>query len=315
MKTNTKKILVSGSIAYDRIMDFPGFFKDHILPEQTHILNVSFTLGRTEESFGGTGGNIAYNLALLKQPVTLLGVVGGDFLSYQKWLSKNKVDISQIKIFKNEPSTSAYIMTDKADNQISGFYPGPTDYKNCAVVKKIKSPFLAIVSPDYKARMISYIKFYKQMDLDYIFDPGQQITSFSATDLKKCIKGSKALMGNDYEIKMILQKLAIDLSALQKLTDILVITKGANGSEIYQANKKINIKPVKVNKIIDPTGAGDAYRAGFIKGLALGLDLRQSGQLASTIAAYAVEQKGTQKHRFNLKDFLNRYKKNYKEIL
>jgi adenosine kinase len=307
-----KKILVSGSIVYDRIMDFPGLFSDHILPDQTHILNVSFTLERTDESFGGTAGNIAYNLALLKEPAVLLGLVGHDFTRYGQWLKKNKIDFSLVKQSKKEATASAYIMTDKADNQISGFYPGPMDVEYCALVRKIKNPSLAIVSPDFKPRMMTYVRLYKEMGLDYIFDPGQQITSFTASELHRVIKGSKILIGNDYEIKLILDKLNLVHDKLEKLVDILVITKGADGSEIYSKDGQINIKPVKVKKVIDPTGAGDAYRAGLIKGLVSGASLEKSAQLASTIAAYAVEQQGTQAHKFTLKEFTNRYKQNYK---
>ena len=310
--TNNKKILVSGSIVYDRIMDFPGLFADHILPDQTHILNVSFTLERTDESFGGTAGNIAYNLALLKEPAVLLGLVGHDFTRYGQWLKKNKIDFSLVKQSKKEATASAYIMTDKADNQISGFYPGPMDVEYCSLVKKIKNPSLAIVSPDFKPRMIAYVRLYKEMGLDYIFDPGQQITSFTASELHRVIKGSKILIGNDYEIKLILDKLNLAHDKLEKLVDILVITKGADGSEIHSKDGQINIKPVKVKKVIDPTGAGDAYRAGLIKGLVSGASLEKSAQLASTIAAYAVEQQGTQAHKFTLKEFISRYKQNYK---
>lgn len=312
MKTNNKKVLVSGSIVYDRIMVFPGLFKDHILPNQTHMLNVSFTLQRTDESFGGTAGNIVYNLALLKEPAMLLGLVGHDFARYSKWLKKNKINFSKVKQSKEEPTASAYIMTDKADNQIAGFYPGPTDVKYCSLVKKISKPSLAIISPDFKPRMIEYVRLYKEMGIEYIFDPGQQVISFTASELRRVINGAKVLIGNDYEIKLILNKLKFSSKKLEKLIDILVITKGAQGSDIYSKEGKIKIEAVKVKNIIDPTGAGDAYRAGFIKGLVAGADLQKSGQLASTIAAYAVEKQGTQVHKFTLKEFTNRYKQNYK---
>ena len=312
MKVNNKKVLVSGSIVYDRIMVFPGLFKDHILPNQTHILNVSFTLQRTDESFGGTAGNIAYNLALLRESATLLGLVGHDFGRYAKWLQKNKIDFSRVDQSKNDPTASAYIMTDKADNQITGFYPGPMDVKYCSLVRKIKNPSLAIISPDFKPRMMAYVRLYKELGIDYIFDPGQQVISFTGAELKRLIKGAKVLIGNDYEIKIILDRLKTDASNLQKLVDILVITKGAQGSEIYSKDKAIKIKAVKVKHIIDPTGAGDAYRAGLIKGLTSGTSLQKAGQLASTIAAYAVEKQGTQVHKFTLKEFTNRYKINYK---
>ncbi|MCD4760682.1 carbohydrate kinase family protein [bacterium] len=309
MANDKPKILVSGSIVYDRIMVFPGFFKDHILPNQTHILNVSFTLHKTEESFGGTGGNIAYNLALLRQPVVLLGLVGHDFARYDKWLKKNKVDISKVKKSKDDPTASAYIMTDKADNQISGFYPGPMDVRYCHIVKKIKNIGLAIISPDFKPRMLEYAKIYNELGVPYIFDPGQQVTSFTVPELRRMVKGASMLIGNDYEIKLILDKLALSSSKLEKLVDVLVVTRGAQGSEIYSENKKIKIPPAKVKNIVDPTGAGDAYRAGLIKGLLAGTSLGKAGRLASLIGAYAVEHQGTQAHKFTLKEFESRYNK------
>ncbi len=312
---NDNKILVSGSIVYDRIMVFPGFFKDHILPEQTHILNVSFTLERTDESFGGTGGNIAYNLALFKEPVALLGLVGHDFGPYQKWLAKNKIDTSKIKKDKKIATASAYIMTDKADNQLTGFFPGSADYKYCQIVKKFKDPKIAIISPDYKLRMLEYAKLYKKLGIDYIFDPGQQVTTFNAAELKKCIQGAKILIGNDYEIKLISNILGKSLAEIKKMIFLLIVTKGAKGSDIYLDNEKIIIPAASVKKIVDPTGAGDAYRAGLIHGLVNGKSLEETGRIASVIAAYAVEKRGTQNHKFTLKEFKKRYKNNYKTTI
>lgn len=317
MQNKFNNILVCGSIVYDRIMNFPGKFSDHILPDKIHILNVSFTLNRLSESFGGTGGNIAYNLALLGERPKLFGVVGTDFEKYADWLKRNNVDIKNVKIAANELTASAYIMTDRADNQITGFYPGP----------EVKSPpppllkgvnaggIIAIVSPDLVARMIEYVKIFKQFKVPYIFDPGQQITSLSAKELNWAIKTAKVLIGNDYEIELILNKLRIKLPKLETMVEILVITKGEKGSEIYWQNKKIVIKPAKPKAILDPTGAGDAYRAGFIKGLAEGWNLEKCGRLASVVAVYTVEQYGTQTHQFTWGKLEKRYKANYEEEL
>lgn len=315
MKNDNKKILVSGSISYDRIMDFPGHFKDHILPDQTHILNVSFTLDRVEESFGGTAGNIAYNLSLFGQSTTLLGLAGYDFAKYKRWLKKHKIDISYVKQDKKISMSSAYIMTDKSDNQITGFFSGPVDSDYCKVVKKIKNPHLAIVAPDYRPRMLAYTKLYRKLGIDYIFDPGQQITTLNAKDLKSCINGAKILIGNDYEIKLMTKILGKSLNDLKKMVFLLVVTQGAKGSTMYVDNDKISIPPAKVKKIVDPTGAGDAYRAGLIHGLVNNKSLETSGRIASIISAYAVENQGTQTHKFTLKEFKNRYKINFKESI
>ncbi len=312
---DANNIVVSGSIVYDRIMNFPGKFKEHILPDKIHILNVSFTISKLKESFGGTGGNIAYNLALLQEQPVVLGVVGEDFLKYENWLKENKTNISNVKKCSNESTASAYIMTDSDDNQITGFYPGPLDKKYCQVAKKLKNVKIAIVSPESKDRMVEYTKIYKKVNIPYIFDPGQQITSFSKRELEQAIAGSKVLIGNDYEIQLIVDKLKISIDKLQKLTEILVVTKGAKGSDIYQKSKKIKIPPAKPQNTSDPTGAGDAYRAGLIKGLINDWPLEKTGRLAGLVSVYTVEKYGTQTHKFSLKELAKRYKDNFKENL
>lgn len=315
MQNKFNNILVCGSIVYDRIMNFPGKFSDHILPDKVHILNVSFTLDRLRESFGGTGGNIAYNLALLGERPKLFGAVGSDFEKYADWLKRNNVEIKNVKIAPNELTASAYIMTDQADNQITGFYPGPLGKLGAGPLLKGDKPSLAIISPDLIARMLKYVKIFKQFKVPYIFDPGQQITGLSAKELKWAASRAKVLIGNDYEIELILNKLRLKRPALGKMAEILVITKGEKGSEIYHQGKKIIIPPARPKRVSDPTGAGDAYRAGFIKGLVEGWNLEKCGRLASVAAAYTVEKYGTQTHTFSWKDLAKRYGENYNERL
>lgn len=312
---NKKNIIVSGSVVYDRIMNFPGSFKEHILPEKVHILNVSFVVDRLKESFGGTAGNIAYNLSLLKESPIVLGIVGNDFSKYEKRLKKLKIDASQIKKVRGKLTASAHIITDQDDNQISSFCPGPVDKKYCQIIKKNRNIKLAIIAPDAKELMMEYVKIYKQLKISYIFDPGQQITTLTARDLKKAITGSKVLISNDYENQVILNKLKLKRSALEKMTEILIITKGALGSEIYYRNKKIIIPPAKPKAIADPTGAGDAYRAGLIKGLMKNWTLEKTGRLAGLVAVYAVEKYGTQEHKFSWRSLQVRYKQNFGEAL
>jgi adenosine kinase len=307
-------ILVGGSIVYDRIMNFPGKFSDHILPDKIHILNVSFTLDKLNESFGGTGANIAYNLALLGERPKLFGTVGEDFSKYASWLKKNKVDISRVKMVKDILTSSCYIMTDQDDNQITGFYGGSGAIPILPKLSGLKRA-LAIISPDLVARMLEYVKIFKRNNVPYIFDPGQQITSLKTKELKWAIFGAKALIGNDYEIQLILNKLKIKFNQLKKLVEILVLTKGSQGSEIYNQGKKIKVRPAKPKNTSDPTGAGDAYRAGFIKGLVMGWPLDKCAKLASVVAVYTVEKYGTQTHKFSWPELARRYKENYKENL
>jgi len=315
-KNNPARIAVSGSLAYDLIMDFPGKFSDHVLPEAIHNLNLSFFLSSSRQSFGGTAGNIAYNLALLKERPIILGVVGSDFLAYQDWLRGQPIDFSRVKITPTERTAAAYIITDRKDNQIAAYYPGPRpkDYVR-QISKDLKNIDLAIIAPDDKDRMLAYAAVYQKNKVPYIFDPGQAVIAFSAPELRRAVTGAKILIGNDYEIKLIIKKLKISLTALIKTLEILVITKGDQGSEIYQGAKKITIRSAQPRNTSDPTGAGDAYRAGLIKGLINGYNLKACGQLAALAAVYTVEKFGTQTHKFTIAEFKRRYQKNFREKL
>lgn len=310
------KIAVSGSLAYDQIMDFPGTFSEHILPESIHNLNLSFLVDNLTTSFGGTAGNIAYNLSLFNIKPIILGIVGFDFLDYRKWLKKKGVDLRQVKVIPNAKTATAYIITDQRDNQIASFYPGPTveNYVR-SIAKNLKNIDFAIISPDNKKRMLEYASLYRINKIPFIFDPGQALTAFSAPELERGIKGAQVLIGNDYEIKLIISKLKISFLELQRLVEILVITKGGQGSEIYRGEKKIVIKSAKPKNTSDPTGAGDAYRAGLIKGLINGYNLKTCGQIAALSAVYTVEKYGTQTHAFSLLGFKKRYQANFGEML
>lgn len=315
MMNKIKQILVSGSLAYDRIMDFPGFFKDHILPDKIHILNVSFSVNGVKENFGGTAGNIAYNLALLDEKPIILSCAGKGFDAYEKWLKRNKIDVSQIKKIKSRNTASANIIADQADNQITGFNPGALRIARGVFNKKLLTNSIAIIAPGNTADMEQYAKLYKKEKVKYIFDPGQSITSLSASVLKNSISGAWILIGNGYEISVIKKKTGWTCKALLDKVGMLIITKGAKGSEIYHQGKKIIIPPAKPKNTFDPTGAGDAYRAGLIKGLVNGWPIEKAGRLAGLVSVYTVEKYGTQTHRFNLKELEARYKSNFNESL
>jgi len=310
-----KKILVTGSVAYDRIMNFPGYFKDNILPDQIHNLNVSFFVDKFRESFGGTGGNIAYNLNLLETNFLTWANVGDDFENYKQWLLKNNIDISKIKVFKDQKTAGAYIITDQADNQIAGFFPGAMMESISLKPIVLKNIGLAIVSPQNPIDMVELPLLFKDNKIPYIFDPGQQVSSLSGEQLKQSINGSKVLIGNDYEIKLIQEKTKWSLEDLQKQTEILIITLGEKGSQIYNKNKEYIIKPAEAKNTSDPTGAGDAYRAGLIKGLIEKWPLEKIGKFAGLISVYTVEKYGTQTHEFTWSELEKRYRQNYKEQL
>lgn len=322
-------------MAYDRIMDFPGRFREHILPEKIHILNVSFVVNGVKENFGGTAGNIVYNLALLDEKPVVLAVAGDDFLKYEKWLEGRGIDCSKIKKIKGALTAGAYIMTDQDDNQITGFYPGPLDEEYPREVEKlfispsgiVPAETLAIIAPEYTKRMMAYVRIYKKFGVPYIFDPGQQITALTGEELQEAISGAKVLIGNDYEIQMILDKLKtspypllvkegeLTISYLAEIVKILVITKGAEGSEIYHRSEKIIIPSAKPKNTFDPTGAGDAYRAGFVKGLIEGWPLEKTGRFAGLIACCTIEKYGTQTHDFTWDELQKRYEENFGERL
>lgn len=312
------KIIVSGSLAYDRIMDFPDYFKNHILPNKIHKLSVSFQINGIRENFGGTAGNIAYNLKLLKENPLIVGTIGKDNKNYFKKWRKNKIDTSKIKIIEKVDTATAYIMTDKDDNQIAGFYPGSMAYHNCLSERELKKYVgqgLAIVSPENKEGMLEKMALYKKFNLPYIFDPGQQLLLFSRSELIWAIRQARIVVGNDYEHELIIKKTGLALSQLIRLAGIFVITLGAKGSIIKIKDKSIKIKAIKPGKVVDPTGAGDAFRAGFIKGYIHNLSLSDCGRIGSLAAAYPIEYYGTQEHFYAYPEFKNSYRKIYKKDL
>jgi len=306
------QIFVSGSLAYDRIMDFPGRFADHILPEKIHILNVCFMVNGLTERFGGTAGNIAYNLALLGEKPVILATGGRDFGLYQEWLTELGLPLTGIRLIDEEFTAGAYITTDLADNQITGFNPGAMKHDSRYHFDGANpKESLAIIAPGNLPDMLVYSRRYKEMGLPYIFDPGQSIPAWGADDLREMATGALAIIMNDYEQEMFRQKTGLEERELQNLTQILIITKGEEGSELIEPKGRTKIPPAKPRRVQDPTGAGDAYRAGLIKGLTLGLPWDTAALLGSTVASFAVEQAGTQEHRGSLADFRQRYQDNF----
>ncbi len=313
-RNNKRQIAVSGSLAYDRIMNFPGRFQDHILPGKIHSLSLSFTLDRERLSFGGTAGNIAYNLALLGEKPTILSVVGSDFLPYKRHLLQAGCNLKHLREDRLGLTAAAYVITDSQDNQLAAFRPGPVfaGYAKQAVVS-LKQASLAIVAAEAKGVMLEYCRLYQKERWPFIFDPGQALPLFSAGELLQAIRGAKVLIGNDYEIALIGKVLGLNQKELARLVDILVITKGAKGSELIQGREKVRVEAAKPKNASDPTGAGDAYRAGLIKGMLSGYNLRTCGRLAGLVAAYTVERFGTQTHHFSPSQLEKRYYSNFRE--
>jgi len=314
------KIFVSGSLAFDKIMDFPGCFKDHILPDKIHNLNVSFTIKEIKENFGGTAGNISYNLALLGERPIIFAAAGGDFKDYNKWLKNHGVDTSKIRVIEGERTASCYITTDGADNQIAAFHLGAIKYSCDIDFSDIKKYLtgenqMAIIAPGSVKDTVNLANIYKGHHIPYIFDPGQSIPILSEKNLRDNIDGAKVFISNDYELSLILKKTGWSESELLEKAEIVVTTLGKEGSAIRTKNKKYMIKPAKPKNAVDPTGAGDAYRAGFIKGLINNWPLETTGRFAGVVACYTVEKYGTQTHHFSFEEAKRRYKENFGEEL
>jgi len=306
-------ILISGSLAYDRIMDFPGRFADHILPEKIHILNVCFTVNGLQERFGGTAGNIAYTLSLLGEKPEILATCGRDFDNYRQWLESLSLSLGGIRPIAEEFTASAYITTDLADNQITGFNPGAMKFpSNHSFDGLIPDDTLAIISPGNTQDMITYSRNYKERGIDYICDPGQQIPVIPPEDLAEMIQGAKILVSNDYELDLIQKHTGRSNTDLLGQTGSVITTLGEEGSVLRSGETEDHVAAASPSTVTDPTGAGDAFRAGLIKGLVSGEDLVKSAQMGSVAASFAVEVLGTQEHRLTPEQFWRRFDEAFK---
>jgi adenosine kinase len=306
------RIFISGSLAYDRIMPFPGRFADHILPEKIHILNVCFMVNGLTERCGGTAGNIAYNLALLGEKPLILATCGKDFAPYREWLMSLGLSLEGICPIDQEFTAGAYITTDLADNQITGFNPGAMKHPSGFAFDGLNPhKALAIVAPGNLEDMLIYSRVYKDKGVPYIFDPGQSIPAWGPAELKEMATGAFALIVNDYELEMFQQKTGLNNDRVLALAAHLIVTKGEEGSELHRPDGRETVPAAQARRVLDPTGAGDAYRAGLIKGLSLNLPLTLAARMGAAIASFAVEQQGTQEHRPSLADFWQRYRDNF----
>jgi len=304
------KIIVSGSLAYDRIMDFPGYFSEHILPEKIHVLNVAFQVNGIREKFGGTAGNIAYALALMGEKPDISATIGHDYHRYLNWLANHGLSTKNIKIIKDEFTAGAYITTDRSDNQITGFNPGAMKFSSCLNFDQLDpKKTLIIVSPGNLEDMINYPQACKVRGIDYIFDPGQSIPMLGAEDLLQALEGCRILISNDYELDLIMSKTALDKDALLRLARAIIVTLGERGSKILTPEGEIIIPAITPKTVKDPTGAGDSYRGGLISGLVRGKDIEQSARMGSVCASFSVECYGTQEYKFSPEEFNERLRR------
>jgi len=314
-RNDNMQIFISGSLAYDRIMDFPGKFSDHILPDKIHILNVCFMVNGLTEKHGGTAGNIAYSLSLLGEKPLILATAGKDFDRYEAWLVSQGLPLDGIRKIPEEFTSGAYITTDTMDNQITGFNPGAMKYPSQYQIPKPNpgGEALAIVAPGNLDDMLIYSRRYKELNIPYIFDPGQSIPALSPDALSEMISGSQLLISNDYELEMIKKATGINNSDLLDRCRAIITTLGEDGSLVLNKKTKVKIPATKPQKVVDPTGAGDAYRAGVIKGMVMEKTITESAQIGATCASYAVEHYGTQEHHFSQENFWARHRDSFGE--
>jgi len=300
-------IVVSGSMAYDRIMDFPEYFADHILPDKIHVLNVCFQVNGVTENYGGTAGNIAYALKLMGESPAISATIGKDHRRYFNWLEKIGISTDGVRIIEDEFTAGAYITTDKGDNQITGFNPGAMKYSSELDFTSLDpKSTLMIVSPGNLDDMIDYPRQCKERGIRYIFDPGQALPVLQADPLKEAIGDCAMLIVNDYELDLILKKTELTKAQLLSLAGTTIVTLGERGSMLYDNRNETHIPAAKPIKVVDPTGCGDAYRGGLLSGLAAGNDLKKSAKLGSVCASFAVECYGTQIYSFTPDKFKER---------
>lgn len=314
-----KNILVTGSLAFDYIMDFPQTFEENIIPEKIKTLSVSFLVENYSKNFGGVSANIAYNLSLLNQKAIILASWGEkDFKDFDKHLQKVNIETTFIKKVKNEFTANMFMVTDRNNCQIAGFYPGAMskdeDLKIESIVQ-IKKIDLVVVSPTTPQAMNNFVNEAKRLKLPYLYDPAQQIPIIKKNELRNGIEGAEILICNDYEMALIVKKTGFCEKEILRKVKVLIITLGEKGSLIERGRQKIEIKSVKPKRIVDPTGAGDAYIAGFLKGYLNNNPLKICGQIGSTLAVYPIEQYGTQKHKFTIEQFKKRYQENFGESI
>ena len=311
MKRNLP-IVITGSLAYDHIMTFPDKFANHILPDKVHMLNVSFGVDKLDVDFGGTAGNIAYNLALMGEKPSIYATAGNDFQNYAMKLRELELPLDDIKILDDEKTAQAFITTDLADNQITAFHGGAM-YRAHEYPLILSQKSIVIIAPNGIEAMVEHAKYCRKHDVTFIFDPGQAFAALTADQLVKSAHHSLALTLNDYEWQMWKEKTSLAEDQTLELTENIIITKGEEGCRVVGRVGEFELQAVTGLQVVDPTGSGDAFRAGLLYGLSRGWDLKKSAQTATVLASFCVESQGTQNHSFTEKEFKGRYEDTWKE--
>lgn len=307
-------ILLTGSVAYDYLMTFPGLFKEQILPERLDSISLSFLVDGMSKQRGGVSPNIAYGMALLGERPRVMATVGEDFEEYRAWLNDKGVDTSLMKVVSGLFTASFFATTDLASAQIASFYPGAMGVAATQSLKDVeKKPDLVVISPNAPDAMMKFCAESRELKIPYLYDPGQQVLRIEGDELVRDMEGAEFLFCNDYEFGLISKKTGWSLDQILEHVRVLVITRGKDGADLYTDGISVHIPTVPEDKIVDPTGVGDAFRGGFLAGYSRGFDWKLCGEVGSLAAVYCLEQKGPQSHSYSRKDFITRFRKSFND--
>jgi adenosine kinase len=309
------RTLICGSIAYDNIMVFRGLFREQILPEQIHILNVSFLVPELRREFGGCAGNIAYNLKLLGADPLMMATVGDDALLYLERLERLGIERDCVRQVPDTLTAQAFITTDLDDNQITAFHPGAMNYSHLNKIAAELGARLAIIAPDGREGMLQHARELAELRIPFMFDPGQGLPMFSGEELLAFVDQASYLAVNDYEGRLLEQRTGSKLEELAHGLKALILTRGAEGSMIYVEGQRIDIPCVKAAEVVDPTGCGDAYRAGLLYGIAASFDWEKTGRLAALMGAIKIASRGGQNHKVSRDEIAQLFRENFKSDL
>ena len=305
------RTLICGSLAYDTIMVFHDHFKNHILPEQIHILNVAFLVPDMRREYGGCAGNIAYNLAMIGGEPQIMATVGDDFQPYSKRLEKLGLAQEHVRSVPETFTAQAFITTDLADNQITAFHPGAMNYSHHNHIGDAQNVGLGIVAPDGREGMLQHAREFREAGIPFVFDPGQGLPMFDGEELLNFVELADYVALNDYEAQLLQERTGQKIEQLAKLVKALIVTRGGQGSEIYADGQRHEIPCVKAQEVVDPTGCGDAYRAGLLYGIARGMDWQITGRLASLLGSVKIASRGGQNHTLAREELHSRFKEHF----
>jgi adenosine kinase len=305
------KIIVTGSIAFDYLMSFPGKFTEHFLPEHMQRVSLSFLVDSMDKRRGGCAPNIAYTLALLGERPTIMATAGEDFTEYREWLEAAGVDTSEVRQVDGKFCASFFCSTDSANNQIASFYTGAMADAGQLSFRSVGDCRLAIIAPNDPGAMIQYAQECRTLKIPYIFDPGQQCARMSGGELADGARGATVVIVNDYELELLKQKTGMSESDVIAQSEALIVTRGEHGSSVLTARGRTDVAAVKPYRIVDPTGVGDAFRGGLMKGIALGLPYAAAARVGSVAATYALEHLGGLSHAYSWDEFIARYEEHF----